>query len=98
MLWVQFTAIATSYFSISVFTPSDRRTGAVLATNLIRQFILWYQIESLQILDLFCPKACQQTIHIGKMSWSQAAASSKKQKPDELNGPSVLIWKLTRSF
>ena len=29
----------------------------VLATNLIRQYILWYQIESLQTLALFRPNA-----------------------------------------
>ena len=50
--------------------------GPVLATNLIRWFLIWYQIESLQTLDLFRPKTCQRRIHIGKMSCSQAVASN----------------------
>ncbi len=59
----------------------------VLATNLICHFILWHQVESLQTMDFFRPKTRQRTIHIGKISCSQAAASNSTQKPDELNGP-----------
>jgi hypothetical protein len=51
----------------------------VLATILIRQLLLWYQIESLQTLHLFRPKAGQRMVHISRMSCPSPAPGNEEQ-------------------